>query len=126
MFLGIMEHKKKLQLVHFKSYPNHAPSHMLNRGDPPVTSIATNGTLVLGQTATYISISNTSAQKTEPFVIRLLEQLHDDIHPRTSPPVPPPKHPGLLHCHLLYKIHLTLGKHSLQHLYDLIIHTLDQ
>ena len=26
MFLGIMEHKKKLQLVHFKSYPNHAPS----------------------------------------------------------------------------------------------------
>ena len=27
MFLGIMEHKKKLQLVHFKSYPNHAPSH---------------------------------------------------------------------------------------------------
>ena len=28
MFLGIMEHKKKLQLVHFKSYPNHAPSRM--------------------------------------------------------------------------------------------------
>ena len=26
MFLGIMEHKKKLQLLHFKSYPNHAPS----------------------------------------------------------------------------------------------------
>ena len=29
MFLGIMEHKKKLQLVHFKSYPNHTPSHKL-------------------------------------------------------------------------------------------------
>ena len=28
MFLGVMEQKKLLQLVHFKSYPNHAPSHM--------------------------------------------------------------------------------------------------
>ena len=26
MFLGIMEHKKKIQLVHFKSFPNLVPS----------------------------------------------------------------------------------------------------
>ena len=30
MFLGIMEHKKKLRLVQLKSYPNLAPSHIYN------------------------------------------------------------------------------------------------